>query len=326
MAVHVAGPALARRLRRLDISADAIIAFADNLLIGPSTREHVRLGEVRGQYWRGISMSPRNLRATYSRLVDALTSDGDVIVWSSGSLQHAVLLWMVCALRDGRSASVLEIAPQRADEGPDNRFGCIERELRSDEVRAFLGNEVTLDADTRHAAARSWRSFAGPAPTEFNEHCRAAAPTLDQIGRYHAGFFPRSTAKGLRVSVFDELLLACVSEAWSLPSEILLRRTPEGRELRSWLACAGDIFVGRRLREWACHAMADPILEREAGEGDQVLTGVRYRLSPRGLALLEQGIRSVADAPACPIGGGAAYDPEAPVAATAEGDWRLERL
>ena len=264
----------------------------------------------------------------YTGLLESLASVTDLVVWSSGSLQHTALLWMICAFLGERPrTNVQAVVSDRGRERLDDQFGCIELEFRSDEIRALLGNGRELGLGARRAAARNWRAFTGRLPTAFNNRCRAAGISeLNRFGKYHAGFFPRLAEKGLRVSLLDELLLTCVGEAWSLPSQIILRQSPEGIALRSWLACAGDVSLGRRLRDWARHSIPDPVLESETTESDHILRGVRYRLSSRGRALLKQGIRSVAEAPTCFIGGGTAYDPQVPVAASGNADWKLVRL
>src|SRR5262245_31540814 len=98
MAVHIASPEVARRIRRLKAPADTVVSFADNLLIGPCAPEPARLAELRSEYWRGTPISPRNLGAMYSRLINSLASAEEIVIWSSGSLQHLALLWLICSI------------------------------------------------------------------------------------------------------------------------------------------------------------------------------------------------------------------------------------
>lgn len=327
MIVHVATPDVARRLRRLDGAADAVVAFTDNLLIGPCAADIAHLAEARLRYWRGGGNGPRNLRSMYTGLFDALGAASEVVVWSSGSLQHALLLWMICArLADRPAPGVKVIQCHQVSSSADDQFGCIERELRAIEVRELAGGGERLGIGERRCYTGNWRAFTAPLATTFNNRCIGAAEELGRVGSYHAAFFPRWMSGALRLSRVDELVLTCVGGAWSLPSEILLRRAPEGMALRSWLACTGDIFVARRLRDWAEHSRQETVIEAAPLDGGHILRGVRYRLSDRGHLLLEKGIRRIIEAPMCLIGGAAAYDPQAPVAAREDGAWKLVRL
>lgn len=328
MMVHVTTPDVARRLRRLDEgTSTAIVTFTDNLLIGPCTREIAQLAEARRRYWSGVSSAPRNLRSMYTRLVESLGAASEVVVWSSGSLQHAALLWMISALLADRPACTVKVIRcQQVRASPDDQFACIERELRAAEVRELVGAGEKLGTGARRAHAGNWRAFTAPLATAFNDRCTGAAEELERAGRYHAAFFPRRKGDALQLSRVDELLLTCVGGEWSPPSAILLRRSPEGMALRSWLACTGDVFTARRIKQWAEHSPEAPAVESTLTDGDHLLTGVRYRLSNRGRALLDEGVSSITEAPMCPIGGAAAYDPQAPVAAQESGEWRLGRL
>jgi len=327
MTVHIASPDVARRIRRLNGPGDAVVAFADNLLVGPFAEKHTLLAEARSRYWSCVQSRPSNVRSMYSRLIRSMATETDVVVWSSGTLQHTMLLWMVCALLAKRPETRLRaVVAAQTSQRANDQFGCVSCEFRADEIRNLIKMGEKLGPGARRAAARNWRAFAGRAPTAFNDRCRARPAELSRVGIYHTGHFPRLWATRLRVSVLDELLLRCVGAAWSLPSEVLLRRSSEGMLLRSWIACAGDVFIARRLQDWARHSSVSPVLESETTGGDHLLTGVRYRLSPHGRVLLEQGIRSVSEAPMCLIGGGAAYDHRSPVAALEDGDWKLVRL
>lgn len=327
MMVHVAAPDVARRLQRIDGVAGAVVAFTDNLLIGPCTREVAQLAEARRRYWRGVPGAARNVRSMYSRLIDSLGATSEVVLWSSCTLQHAALLWMICARLADRPARGLKIIRfQEGGSSVHDQFGCMERELRAAEVRELAhGGGEQLGMGARRSFASNWRAFTAPLAMAFNERCGGAVAELGRAGRYHAAFFPRRKGDALQLSRVDELLLTCVGAAWSLPSEVLLRRSPEGMALRSWLACTGDIFMARRLKDWAEHSREEPAIEAARTGVGHLLTGVRYRLSDRGRILLEEGIKGVTEAPICPIGGAAAYDPRAPMAATGDGEWRLVR-
>ena len=251
MVIDIASPEIARRIRRMSHSYEGALGFSDNLLIGPSSADLAHHAELRYQYWRGMPGAARSLRTMYAKLGESLSSADEVTVWSSGSLQHAALLWMICGILGDRPATeVRVISFARVEQLPNDQFGCIECELRTDRIRGPRDSGEKFGIGLRRTAARNWRAFTGARVTAFNERCHVPTLGLARMGKYHAGFFPRVTAGGLRVSLFDELLLTCVGSAWSLPSEILLRRSQEGMTLRSALIashrfvdCYGDCNV-----------------------------------------------------------------------------------
>lgn len=328
MIVHIASAETAKRLRTVKQADDVVIAFSDNLLFGPCATDVVRHVEARRHDNRGMPLYPRNLRSMYTRLAGSLVPEADVILWSSGSLQHTVLSWMICAFSRARRVAIAQ--PTVSDRGRpqlNDQFGCMDREIKPGEIRALLGRETQLGSGARRAAVENWRSFTGRSPMEFNKHCLSkAVQELRRMRQYHASFFPRSKHGGLHMSLFDELLLTCAGTSWSLPSAILMRRSSEGTRLGPWLTCAGDVSVARRLREWARHSASDPVLESEPAEGGHLFRGVRYRLSARGENLLRRGLCSISDAPVCLIGGGSAYDPTHPVVAVEAEGWKLTQL
>ena len=123
------------------------------------------------------------------------------------------------------------------------------------------------------------------------------------------------------------LLLTCVGGSWSNFSEILMRRSDEGVALRTRLHCTGDAFMVRRLHDWLGHDGQEPVIDVERQPSNALPGGARYRMIPRGLDLLERGLRDISDGPACSIGGGTAYDPAEPIVAIVEdGGWTLAEL
>jgi hypothetical protein len=98
-----------------------------------------------------------------------------------------------------------------------------------------------------------------------------------------------------------------------------------GAKLWEFLDCTGDLFLPRRLEQWADHD-SSAVVERATGpkpaDGYPMLSLV-YRLTGRGMKLRE-GLERLADAPGLPIAGTEAYSTSSPWVVLDDG--RLARL
>ncbi|WP_156041548.1 hypothetical protein [Chondromyces apiculatus] len=327
MSLHIASSDMSRQLRRL--VNDMVIPFTDNLLVGPCPHGVTDFIDARVRYWRDVPGSGRTWRAMYGRLVEALGSHSEITLWSSGSLQFSALRWMICSLtRERSSTRIIARMVDRGNKPRDDLLGCCEERLGLSELRALLrGGAQPISKTQRRADERRWRSFTSSKPVRFSVRCRTEDPVLRRMRHYHLQHFPRMIRKQLHVSLLDELLLKCVSRSWSHLGEILMRRSDEGVALRTRLYCTGDAFMVRRLHEWLGHDGQKPVIDVERQPSNALPSGVRYRMTRRGLDLLERGIRDISDGPACSIGGGAAYDPAQPIVAVMDGgEWTLAEL
>jgi hypothetical protein len=140
-------------------------------------------------------------------------------------------------------------------------------------------------------------------------------------------FFPRRTPEGaLRLSRFDELLFTILSMEWQTPLDVFAHKSQSGVALRQLLYCTGDLFLPRRLEQWAAHG-SSAAMERAPGPkppfGYPLLSSV-YRLTKRGIRLRDAGLEALADAPSLPMAGIEAYAPTSPWVLLEDG--RLARL
>ncbi|AKT39191.1 DUF1835 domain-containing protein [Chondromyces crocatus] len=329
MSLHIATSDLSRQLSRLIGQTDRVLSFSDNLLIGPCPRSLEDFVRARVDYWRGVPASGRTWRARYMRLLDAVQSHSEIIIWSTGSLHHEVLCWMICSLANDLDDKCVRLMVCVRDGGAtEDVFQCGECPLGPGKVRAMLADGGQLLSRTqRRVAARNWRRFTAPDPARFNRACRSSGPRLQRIGQYHVQFFPRKVNERLRLSCFDESLFAAIGSEWKRPAEIVMAASNEGRVLRRFLYCTGDAFIARRMYEWHNHTSHKPAIEIQIDSPQDLFHGVRYRMSRYGRSLLKQGLHEVSRGPVCFIGGGAAYDSKrGSVAVMEDGAWRLVDL
>ncbi len=134
-----------------------------------------------------------------------------------------------------------------------------------------------------------------------------------ELGTYQAAFFPRFDRHALALSRFDELLFSCLEKQWLRPADVIVSRQAAGEELRhKWMSLTGDVFVFIRLAQWAKHNGDDAALMSEPHQPEDIVRGVRYRLSDRGNAIKRNGLTEIAQGAPLPVWGAMAYDPMAP--------------
>jgi hypothetical protein len=160
-----------------------------------------------------------------------------------------------------------------------------------------------------------WQKFAAPSPLAFDETRRAGSttlPDLPAIAEPHGDWFPRRLDGTLRLSELDELLLSDLDDEWGKPRV-------SGAAFDRLLYPYGDTLILTRLHQWAAHGAVEHA-PRE-GEG---WAAHAFRLTLLGRRLRDEGLTTVADAPAIYVGGCRIHDAAQPfVRVTDAGGWLL---
>ena len=333
MTVHIATSAeLGRSVRRG--LREGVAFVADNWLVGPCASDPEGHAPARCDYWDLRGRERARWLESFRELTDALDSSGRVVVWASRMWSDTVSLWAVCAWRLLRRPGQPDIdlavvgASDDAEVGAERWGGSID--VTASAARKALEHARPLSVTRVRQMAVFWRKLSGRSPLLSGKGDRAARGREDVVvlGDYQAGFFPRSAARGLLLSRFDELLFSCLAEKGSTPVEVFVSRAPAGEELRRWLGATGDVFLATRLAQWAAHGGAGAALVSEPVQPENIMKAARYRLSKAGGAVLRRGLGEIAEGAPLPVWGVTAYDPRAPwvVVNDEDGRRRLERL
>jgi len=302
-----------------------VVTFIDNLLVGPSAWDPNTHLSLRGEYWGNRRRQRRNLMSLWS----TLHLKNPLVVWTSNSLEHRVALWMLCAWleRAGRKSTDVRLVTLPERKTP-HLFVCSGAILHGGEIGPRIEAAVALPEATRRRAEGLWKKFVDKSPKAFSDQCQRGLrgfPEVRSIGTYHAGFFPQYSGTRLAISRFDQVMFACVSGEWATPVTIFSHRSAEGDFLRNWLSCAGDIFLSRRLRDWADHDCDEVALESRPLDLSNPMRSHLYRLTSRGKDIARNGLGNISQGPRLAIGGAMAYDPSAPwVIRTTPHKWSME--
>lgn len=302
-----------------------VVTSVDNLLVGPSDWDFNAHLSLRGEYWGNRRRHRRNLMSLWS----ALHLKNPLVLWTSSSLEHRVALWMLCAWlgRAGRKNTDVRIVTLPERKTP-HLFVCSGATLHGREIGVRIDGAMVLPEAFRRRAEGLWKKFVGKSPEAFSDQCQRGLrgfPEIRSIGTYHAGFFPQRSGARVALSRFDQVMFACVSSEWATPVTISSRRSAEGDFLRSWLGCAGDTFLSRRLRDWADHDCDGSALESRPLDLSNPMRSHMYRLTSCGKDIARGGLGNLSQAPRLAIGGAMAYDPLAPwVIRTTPNGWSME--
>ena len=295
------------------LGAANVVRASDRLLVGPSRLDPAEHARVRATWWGS---------SEWDRLyAPDVVWEEPVVVWVSSSFADRVNLWRACSwLRsiDVAAGDVLVV------DVAGGSFGCAGSV--SDHADELLGQHLNLVrpwSRARHdRAVRLWEAFTEPSPERFARSCAGGAsrsfPELGPLWSMLSGFFPRVTGAGaLRLSRFDESLLAILSPEWQTPVSVFLHESDEWRQACS---CTGDLFIAARLEQWAGH---DPhAVERARAPGpvaESPMLSRVYRLTERGQGL-RAGLDRLGDAPALSVGGVEVYASGAPWAVREGGE------
>jgi hypothetical protein len=308
----------AERLEKLGMPN--VVRAADMLLVGPSSGDAAEHARLRAAWW--------NSTEGWDQLYAAgVRWEPPVAVWVSANPAERINLWRTCSrLRDlglsHRDALIIDLAPhvrQRADVACRDYVAS-----RLDEVLLAALTEASPWTRAHYdRAVNLWRRYVDP---EFSRFARTCArgfngfPDLASVWELLSSFFPRVTASGkLHPSRLDGLILHILSDEWMTPVKVFVHKSDEGENLRNILVCTGDLFLERRLSDWASHG-PEPTVERAPGPRPDVeMNAYVYRLSARGKRLREHGLAQLTDAPRLPLGGTEAYAPASPWALRDDG-------
>jgi hypothetical protein len=298
---RVAGAALAK-------VASTVVVEDDTLLLGPSRVELKRHRAARVRYWGGQPSADLN--------EELARSDGPpvcvVLPPTPGGLMS---LCRVCAsvVERGRALFVVDLSPDAAEAFPQGPgpgraiyLDVADALLRKPPVTPWSKLETTL-------AATLWKLWCRRSPIAFSRFCASGSvfhPQLANLGRYHAGLFPRRVGQGLFLSRFDELLLGQLSHDWLSPVKVFVNAINNRSELDAWVSHMGDLYVAKRLDDWYRHTRGRTIERRNTHHprpSEMTRWSFRWRA---GAEEILEGLSNVRAAPPVTIGGATAYDPD----------------
>jgi hypothetical protein len=299
----LAGSALAKVLSPL-VVAD------DNLLVGPSRVDVERHGGARTRYWGSAP----------SLDIDRVLVDGSVnavVVALSGTLNSLLTLCRICsaALERGREVYVLDLGEEASVSPLNGSDPAREVPFHARRLARRVLTSVRWSRLETALAAGLWRLWCRRSPVAFSRFCAAASDLhlqLANLRRYHAGFFPRITDRGLSLSRLDELILRQLSHEWLTPAALYARALGGAPQLGSWLSHTGDLFLAARLLAWSRHTQGTIVERRkEHPQSDSKMLAWSFRWREGGEAILD-ALPDVQAAPPIAIGGAIAYGPERP--------------
>lgn len=291
----------------LSDSTSPVVVASDNLLLGPANTRASRHRDLRAAYWG--KDAPLSLPKALAR-----SGDLPICVWLPPTPNALLILGQIAAraLKRERklfvvdlSSVVLATPPRGLDPGPAPYVDAATILPSAPPPRMWSKRET-------ESAAELWRLWCLRSPTRFSKRCtsgEAQSPALANLGRIHAGTFPTYAGSKLSLSRLDELLLQQLSPEWRTPAEVFSRAIRAEAELDAWLSHLGDLYVARRLREWARHSRGRIVeRQREPLARLPVMKRWSFRWAPGGEAILD-ALPSVSVAPPVFLGGAVAYDP-----------------
>lgn len=315
-ATHVVfDPFMSDRLASL--GATNVVRVLDHVVIGPSRRDGREHAQARAGWW---GPSEEEWDRLYSPDV---RWQPPVVVWVAGRPVERMDLWRTCSwLRDlgisHRDVLILDMepAPRRVPRrGP---FDC--SDMVCDHPDAVLLERLEKARPwTRERYDRAvslWEQFVDADFSRFARTCARglkAFPDLAPVWALLSSFIPRVTSNGsLRLSRFDALVLDILSDEWKTAVKVYVDNSNKGESLREFCSCVGDLFLARRLHDWASHGAYPPVERAPGPRPDVEMNAFVYRLTEPGMRIRKQGLAALTDAPSLPIAGIGAYAPESP--------------
>jgi len=293
------------------LGASRVLCACDTLLNGPSRREVGEHARARAAWW-GADDDADAVRTPHTRW------QPPVVVWVSSNLLDRVNLLRICSrLRQARihcsDVLVIELAPKPwRGEAPQPPFGCFGSvmDYSAEELSAAFQRARPLRPARYDRAVSLWDKYVDPNPLRFARACARGVPGFPELAavwRVLSSYFPGRSSQGLlRLGRFDETLLGVMSKEWQSPAALFAQKSLEGQALRDLLRCMGDVFLSRRLDDWATFG-PEPAVERAQGAPLD-----RYRLTEHGLRIRARPVARLASAPRLPVAGTTAYAEESP--------------
>lgn len=317
MTIHIATSAELGRVVRRGLR-EPVAFVPDNLLVGPCAEAPEVHAQARCDHWAFQGRERARWLASFRNITKAIDSPEDVIVWTSRLWADAVTRWALCAWRLLRRPASPDLGlvvlgdPAGRDDATSLDGGPLR--VTPADARRGLDGVRSLSLTRARELALFWRKLCGRSPILSSSGGRSGPgrEPLHALGTYQAAFFPRAGARGLVLSRFDELLLSCLGKQGSTPVEVFVSRSAAGEELRQWLTLTGDVFLARRLAQWAHHDGDAAALVSEPVESENIMKSARYRLSDKGDAILQHGLAEIARGAPLVVWGATAYDPSSP--------------
>lgn len=293
------------------LGASRVLCACDTLLNGPSRREvgeHARAREA----WWGADDDADAVRTPH------LHWHPPVAVWVSSNLLDRVNFLRICSrLRQARirpsDVLVIELAPKPwRGEAPERRLGCFGSimDYSAEELDVAFRRARPMRPARYDRAVSLWDKYVDPNPLRFARACARGVPGFPELAAVWgvlSSYFPRRDSQGLlRLGSLDETLLNAMSEEWQSPAALFAQKSSAGEALRDLLCCMGDVFLSRRLDDWAAFG-PEPAVERMQREPLD-----HYRLSEHGLRVRAEPLASLTSAPRLPVAGTTAYSEELP--------------
>lgn len=294
-------------------TVSTVLVDDDNLFLGPSRADVQRHSAARARYWGGAPAADLDREL-------ASGSGPPLCVALPPSPGGFLALCRVCsaAIETGREVYVMDLGagvPVSLPAGLDPAPTDVDIQARLASATSSPMRWSTLQVAL---GATVWRLWCRRSPAAFSRFCATAPhPQLANLGRCHAGVFPRLTAQVLALSRLDELILRELSEDWMTPVKIVVNSTNTDSPLTSWLSLVGDVYLASRLLEWSRHSgIVDRRKEAPAGGSKMLSWSFRWRSG--GKAILDT-LPGVGAAPSVKVGGSVAYDPVRPWVARLDG-------
>lgn len=305
--VHVALGGIAGAA--LEEIASPVIVDDDNLLLGPSSANATRHRALRARYWGSAPSS--DLERELARAAGPILCV-DLPPTPGGLLS----LCRICdrAIEQGRNVSVIALGSEAAA-APSQGIGPARAVyLDGEAILRDRPPAVQWSKLQTAFAATLWRLWCRRSPVAFSRFCASGGalhPQLANLGRYHAGFFPRAS-EGLLLSRLDELVLRQLSRDWMTPTQVFMKSAAAGSELDAWVSHTGDMYLAARLLAWSRHMRGRIVEKQRAGEASpSEMTEWSFRWCEGGEAILAK-LPSLDAAPRIAVGGAVAHDPEHP--------------
>jgi hypothetical protein len=305
--VHVAiGGAVGAALAAV---AARVVVVDDNVLLGPSSADPRHHRDLRAEFFGA---------APSTSLEEALARapGSSLCVYLPPTPNGLLSLCRICALmvESEHSVSVVDLRPtspatlvQGSDPAPSALVASAD--VLRDMPRATPWSTLQVAF-----AATLWRLWCRRSPTGFSRFCASGGalhPQLANLGRYHAGVFPRWIDRRLALSRLDELLLRRLSQDWATPARIYVEAATSSPALAAWLSHTGDEYVAERLLAWFHHTEGRIVDRQEAHKGSSSMLEWSYRWRPGGETILD-ALPTLETAPPVGIGGAVAYEPDRP--------------
>lgn len=294
----------------------------ENLLLGPSAADPEEHAELRLAFWDLRGRDRTRFRAAFRDLREAIHASERLVLWTTSSLSDAAALSWLCAWRSQSRPPQpgLDIVRLGPDPGAAAWLDRITIHVKGADIRRALDDVRPLSPARMERIARGWRRLTRSSPVSLPARGGAGEERRDlaDLAAYQAGLFPRIEGSRLALSRFDALLFACLGDEARTPVDVFVHKSRAGEELRRWMYHTGDLFLARRLSQWAEHGGPEAALESEPVRPENTMLEARYRLSRAGKAMRRRGLAAMDEAPPIPIFGAVAYDPRAPWVVTGE--------